>query len=234
VFQEVEAENADFGIVPVENSGEGTVHSTLDLFMGSRLKICGEVELRVHQFLLGRGRMGEIERVYSHPQSLGQCRGWLRQHLPKAERLPVSSNAEAARRARTADDAAAIAGEAAAQVYGLKVLAGPIEDRPDNTTRFVVLGRKLFEPSGRDKTSLLVSVKDRAGALYELLTPLWKRGINMSKIESRPARQGKWQYVFFIDLDGHVQDEKVAAALSELGPFAANVKVLGSYPAAVL
>jgi len=234
VFQEVEAENADFGVVPVENSGEGTIHSTLDLFLGSKLKICGEVELRVHQFLLGRGRMAEVERVYSHPQSLAQCRGWLREHLPRAERLPVASNAEAARRARSAEDAAAIAGEAAAHVYGLKVLAGPIEDRPDNTTRFVVLGRKLFQPSGRDKTSLLVSVKDHPGALYELLTPLSKRGINMSKIESRPARQGKWQYVFFIDLDGHVEDEQVAAALAELGPFAANVKVLGSYPAAVL
>jgi len=221
-------------VVPVENSGEGTIHSTLDLFVGSKLKICGEVELRVHQFLLGRGTMAGVERVYSHPQSLAQCRGWLREHLPRAERLPVASNAEAARRARSAEDAAAIAGEAAAHVYGLKVLAGPIEDRPDNTTRFVVLGRKLFQPSGRDKTSLLVSVQDRPGALYGLLTPLWKRGINMSKIESRPARLGKWQYVFFIDLDGHVEDAQVAAALAELGPFAANVKVLGSYPAAVL
>ena len=151
-----------------------------DMFLSSPLKICGEVELRVHQHLLSRtGRLDEIERVYSHPMSLAQCQAWLRQHLPKAERLPVVSNAEAARRARHADDAAAIAGESAGHVYGLRVVAGPIEDRPDNTTRFLVLGRKLFEPSGRDKTSLLVSVKDRAGALYELLTPLWKRGINM-------------------------------------------------------
>jgi len=234
VFQEVEAGHADFGVVPVENSGEGTVNSTLDLFLTSRLKICGEVELRVHQFLLGRGRLADVERVYSHAQSLAQCRGWLRQHLPRCERLPVSSNAEAARRAKSADDAAAIAGEAAAHVYGLKVLAGPIEDRPDNTTRFLVIGRKLFEPSGRDKTSLLVSVKDRPGALYELLTPLARRGISMTKIESRPSRQGKWQYVFFIDVEGHVADETLGAALAELGPFAANVKVLGSYPQAVL
>lgn len=235
VFQEVEAGNADFGVVPIENSGEGTVHSTLDLFLTSKLKICGEIELRVHQFLMSKsGKLADVERIYSHPQSLAQTRGWVREHLARVERVPVASNAEAARRAKNADDAAAIAGEAAAHVYGLKIVAGPIEDRPDNTTRFLVIGRDLFQPSGKDKTSLLVAVKDRPGALYELLTPLAKSGLSMTKIESRPSRQGKWQYVFFIDVEGHVDDERLRAVLNELGPFADNVKILGSYPQAVL
>ena len=235
VFQEVESGAADFGVVPIENSGEGTVDSTLDLFLTSSLRICGEIELRVHQYLLSRpGRLEDIERVYSHPQSLGQCKAWLRQHLPNAERIPVSSNAEAARRARNADDSAAVAGEAAAHVYGLKVVRGPIEDRPDNTTRFLVVGRELFPPSGHDKTSLLLAVKDRPGALYELLTPLARRGISMTKIESRPSRTGKWEYVFFVEVAGHVAEEPLADALREAGPLAAAIKVLGSYPVAVL
>lgn len=235
VFEEVEAGNADFGVVPVENSGQGTIQSTLDMFLTSSLKICGEVELRVHQYLLSRtGRIEDIERVYSHPQSLAQCKAWLRQHLPDAERLPVASNAEAARRSRTADDAAAIAGESAGKVYGLKVVAGPIEDRPDNTTRFLVLGRNLFPASGNDRTSLLVSVHDRPGALYSVLRPLAEHGISMNRIESRPAHQGKWVYAFFIDVSGHVEDPAMKAVLSELGEFADAVRILGSYPVAVL
>lgn len=235
VFQEVEAGNADFGVVPVENSGQGTIQSTLDMFLTSKLKICGEVELRVHQYLLNRsGRIDDIERIYSHPQSLGQCKTWLRQYLPKVEKLPVSSNAEAARRARTADDAAAIAGESAAHVYGLKVVAGPIEDRPDNTTRFLVIGRELFPPSGHDRTSLLVFVHDQPGALYNVLRPLAEHGVSMNRIESRPSHEGKWQYAFFIDIAGHVDDAPVRAALSALGEFASQVRILGSYPVAVL
>ncbi len=235
VFQEVEAKNADFGVVPVENSGQGTIQSTLDMFLTSKLKICGEVELRVHQYLLNRsGRLEDIERIYSHPQSLGQCKTWLRQYLPKVEKLPVVSNAEAARRARTADDAAAIAGESAAHVYGLKVVAGPIEDRPDNTTRFLVIGRELFPPSGHDRTSLLVFVRDQPGALYNVLRPLAEHGVSMNRIESRPSHEGKWQYAFFIDIAGHVDDAPVRAALSELGEFASQVRILGSYPVAVL
>jgi chorismate mutase / prephenate dehydratase len=235
VFQEVEAGHADFGVVPVENSGEGSVQSTLDMFMTSNLKICGEIELRIHQYLLSRsGRLEDIERVYSHPQSLAQTRTWLRSHLPKAERVPVSSNAEAARRARNADDAAAIAGESAALVYGLKTVAGPIEDRPDNTTRFLVLGRELFSPSGHDKTSLLMTVKDQPGALYSLLQPLARHGISMTRIESRPTRSGKWDYAFFVDVEGHVHDGALKQALEEVGPAASMLKVLGSYPAAVL
>ena len=235
VFEEVEAGNADFGVVPVENSGQGTIQSTLDMFLTSGIKICGEVELRVHQHLLSRtGQLNEIERVYSHPQSLAQCKAWLRQHLPKAEKIPVASNAEAARRARSADDAAAIAGESAGHVYGLKVVAGPIEDRQDNTTRFLILGRELFSPCGHDRTSLLVYVNDEPGALYNVLSPFAKYGVSMNRIESRPAHTGRWQYAFFIDVNGHVADDKVGRALSELGKYAAMIKVLGSYPVALV
>jgi chorismate mutase/prephenate dehydratase len=235
VFQEVEAGNADFGVVPVENSGQGTIQSTLDMFLSSDLKICGEIELRVHQHLLSRtGRLEEIERVYSHPMSLAQCKAWLRQYLPKAEKVPVASNAEAARRARLADDAAAIAGISAGHVYGLKIVAGPIEDRPDNTTRFLVIGRELFSASGHDRTSLLVFVHDRPGALFNVLKPFASHGISMNRIESRPAHSGRWQYAFFIDVAGHVDEGPVQQALSELGEYAAMVKVLGSYPVALL
>lgn len=235
VFTEVEAGHADFGVVPVENSGQGTIQSTLDMFLTSKLNICGEVELRVHQHLLSRtGRLEDVERVYSHRLSLAQCGGWLRQHLPTAEKIAVASNAEAARRARNADDAAAIAGETAAHVYGLKTIAGPIEDRADNTTRFLVLGRALFPPSGHDRTSLLVFIRDRPGALYGVLEPLARRGISMNRIESRPAHTGLWQYAFFIDVGGHVDESPLRDALAELGEFAGDVRVLGSYPVAVL
>ncbi len=235
VFQEVEAGNADFGMVPVENSGQGTIQSTLDMFLTSKLKICGEVELRVHQYLLSRsGRIDDIERVYSHPQSLAQCKAWLRQNLPQSEKIPLSSNAEAARRTRNADDAGAIAGESAAHVYGLKIVAGPIEDRPDNTTRFFVIGREFFSPSGNDRTSLMVFVKDQPGALFNVLSPFAKYGVSMNRIESRPSHQGKWQYAFFIDVLGHIDDEPVKKSLRELSEFASMVQVLGSYPVAVL
>ena len=240
VFQEVAAGHADFGVVPVENSGQGTIQVTLDLFLasineGSPLKICGEVELRVHQHLLSRsGRIEDIERIYSHPMSLAQCSGWLREHLPKVERIPVSSNAEAARRARNADDAAAIAGESAGHVYGLKKIAGPIEDRSDNTTRFLVLGRESFPPSGHDRTSLLVFIRDRPGALYGVLEPLARRGISMNRIESRPAHGHLWQYAFFIDVAGHCDESPLKDALAEVGEQGDEVRVLGSYPVAIL
>jgi chorismate mutase / prephenate dehydratase len=234
VFDEVAAGHADFGVVPVENSGQGTIQSTLDMFLSSPLKICGEVELRVHQYLLSRtGHLDDIERVYSHGLSLAQCRGWLRQYLPKTEKLAVASNAEAARRARNADDAAAIAGENAAHVYGLKIVAGPIEDRPDNTTRFLVIGRALFPPSGNDRTSLMVFVRDQPGALYQVLEPLARRGVSMNRIESRPAHTGLWQYAFFIDVGGHVDESPLRDALADIADFASNVTVLGSYPVAV-
>ena len=234
VFQEVENGNADFGVVPVENSGQGTIQVTLDLFLTSPLMICGEVELRVHQYLLSRsGRIEDIERIYSHPQSFAQTQAWLRQNLPKTEKVPVSSNAEAARRARNADDAAAIGGESAGHVYGLKkVIVSPIEDRADNTTRFLVLGRQIFPPSGHDRTSLLVFIKDKPGALFNVLEPFARHGISMNRIESRPSHQAKWEYAFFIDLSGHVEDEAMQNALKALGENA-QIKVLGSYPVAV-
>jgi chorismate mutase/prephenate dehydratase len=235
VFQEVAAGHADFGVVPVENSGQGTIQVTLDLFLTSPLRICGEVELRVHQHLLSRsGRIEDVERIYSHPMSLAQCGGWLREHMPKVERIPVSSNAEAARRARNADDAAAIAGESAGHVYGLKKIAGPIEDRSDNTTRFLVLGRESFPPSGHDRTSLLVFIRDRPGALYGVLEPLARRGISMNRIESRPAHGHLWQYAFFIDVAGHCDEAPLKDALAEVAGKGDEVRVLGSYPVAIL
>jgi chorismate mutase/prephenate dehydratase len=236
VFHEVEAGSADFGVVPIENSSEGTVNHTLDRFLSSPLKICGEVELRIRQHLMGSmNALGRIVRVCSHPQSLAQCREWLEEHLPGIEQVPVSSNAEGARRARDEKGTAAIAGDTAAEVYGLKVLAAEIEDRADNTTRFLVLGPKLFAPSGEDRTTLLVSVlhTDAPGALYRLLEPLAKHRVSLTRIESRPSRRRKWDYVFFIDFEGHVEDQHIAKALAALKKRASLFRVLGSYPRAV-
>lgn len=234
VFQEVTAGNADFGIVPVENSSQGMIQVTLDLFLTSDLKICGEVELRVHQYLHSRlGTMDNVERIYSHAQSLAQCQAWLRMNIPDAERIPVSSNAEAARRVRHDDNAAAIGGDMAGRVYGLKTIAGPIEDRADNTTRFLVIGRSLFPQSGNDRTSLLATVNDQPGALFHILRPLAEHGVSMNRIESRPAHTGKWHYAFFIDVTGHCDDPKVAAALDEMRGSTAELRILGSYPVAL-
>ncbi len=235
VFQEVESGNADFGVVPVENSGQGTIQVTLDMFLTSNLKICGEVELRVHQFLLSRtGRIDDIERIYGHPQSFAQTAGWLRANLPKVEKIPVSSNAEGARRARNSDDAACIAGESAGHVYGLKkVVMSPIQDDKDNTTRFLVIGRSIFPPSGHDRTSVLVFIHDKPGALFDVLSPFARHGISMNRIESRPSHHAKWEYGFFIDLAGHVDDEGMKQALAELKAHSAQIKILGSYPVAV-
>jgi len=237
VFHEVEAATADFGVVPIENSTEGTVNNTLDRFLTSPLKICGEVELRIHHCLMGKmSALEDIKRICSHPQALAQCRAWLEEHLPDLEQVPVSSNAEGARRARDERGTAAIAGDTAAEVYGLKILASQIEDRPDNTTRFFVLGRKLFAPSGEDRTTLLVSTTrvDASGALFRLLQPLAKHRISMTRIESRPSRRGKWDYVFFIDIEGHAEEKNVARALAALKQQASLFRLLGSYPRAVL
>ncbi|MET4598448.1 prephenate dehydratase [Stenotrophomonas sp. 2694] len=235
VFQEVEAGNADFGVVPVENSGQGTIQITLDMFLTSNLKICGEVELRVQQYLMSRsGRIEDIERVYGHPQSFMQTSAWMRANLPKAEKIPVASNAEGARRARNADDAAAIGGESAGHVYGLKkVVTKPIQNDADNTTRFLVVGRNIFPTSGHDRTSVLVFIHDKPGALFDVLSPFARHGISMNRIESRPSHHGKWEYGFFIDLAGHIDDAPMQAALDELEAHSAQIKVLGSYPVAV-
>jgi chorismate mutase / prephenate dehydratase len=237
IFEEVQAGHADFGIAPIENSTEGTVNNTLDMFLTSPLKICGEVELRIHQHLMGAMHgLEKIMRVCSHPQSLAQCRQWLNEHLPGVERTPVSSNAEAARRARDEDGTAAIAGSAAAEVYGLNILVPDIEDAPDNTTRFLVIGRKLFSASGKDKTTLLVSAGDTQspGALHRLLEPLARNGISMTRIESRPSRRRKWDYVFFIDVVGHADEAPLRHALEDLKKHTSLFRVLGSYPTAVL
>jgi chorismate mutase/prephenate dehydratase len=237
VFHEVEGGVADFGVVPIENSTEGTVNHTLDMFLNSGLKICGEVELRIHHSLMGRMTgVSDIRRICAHPQALAQCRAWLDGQLPDVERVAVSSNAEGARRARDERGTAAIASRTAAEIYGLTLLANEIEDRPDNTTRFLVVGRKLFSASGCDRTTLLVSASDTddAGALFRLLEPLAEHRVNMTRIESRPSHKRKWDYVFFIDIEGHVSDPPVAKALAALEERASLYKILGSYPRAVL
>jgi chorismate mutase/prephenate dehydratase len=229
--------------VPVENSTEGVVGRTLDLLLTTPLRICGEVELRVQQNLLAKnmeaGSLKDVRRVYSHAQSLGQCNAWLAQHLPNAERIPVASNAEAAKRAAGEAGAVAIAGEAAAERYGLAVLARAIEDAPNNTTRFLVLGEVDPAPTGKDRTSLVMSAENKPGAVHALLTPLAEHKVSMTRIESRPARQGikggrsaLWEYMFFIDIEGHQADAPVAKALAGLGARAPFLKVLGSYPVA--
>ncbi|MCI0518026.1 MAG: prephenate dehydratase [Woeseiaceae bacterium] len=236
VFQEVECGAADFGVVPIENSTEGTVNHTLDMFLTSPLKIGGEVELRIEQHLLGAmTSLEHVERICAHQQSLAQCRGWLREYLPQAELIGVSSNAAGARRARDEKGTAAIGGEAAAEVYDLTILVNNIEDRSDNTTRFLVIGRELLTASGDDKTTILVSTSGTGGAgvLHMLLQPFSVHGVNMTRIESRPSRKKNWDYVFFIDLEGHASDAALASALAELEKNSSLFRVVGAYPKAV-
>lgn len=235
VFREVESGTSSYGVVPVENSSEGVVNHTLDEFMRSSLNICGEVELRIHHNLLGNvEKITDVKKVYSHRQSLAQCRKWLDTHLNNVEQIDVSSNAEAARLASEEEGVAAIAGETAAEIYKLNTIATSIEDEPDNTTRFLIIGERMVPASGVDKTSMLVSATNKSGSLHAMLEPLAKNGISMTRIESRPSRQGMWNYVFFIDIEGHIDNENVAKAIKELEEAASVVKVLGSYPKAVL
>jgi len=234
-FRRCESGAVQFAVVPVENSTEGVVGRTLDLLLATPLRICAEIELRVQQNLLFKGEsLRAVRRVYSHAQSLAQCNGWLAQHLPGVERVPVASNAEAAQRAGTEEGAAAIAGEAAAERYRLNVLARSIEDAPNNTTRFLVLGNLDPAPTGNDRTSLVMSAENKPGAVHTLLTPLAQNRVSMSRIESRPSRAGAalWEYMFFIDIEGHQKDPSVAAALAELRSKAPYLKILGSYPSA--
>ncbi len=235
-FRRCESGATQFTVVPVENSTEGVVGRTLDLLLATPLRICAEIELRVQQSLLSKANaLKKIKRIYSHSQSLAQCNAWLAQHLPGVEKIPVTSNAEAAQRAVREKGAAAIAGEAAAERYGLGVLARSIEDSPNNTTRFLVLGNLDPGPTGNDRTSLVMSAENRPGAVHALLTPLAEHRVSMTRIESRPSRAGAslWEYVFFIDIEGHQKDEKVAAALAGLRQKAPFLKILGSYPVAV-
>jgi chorismate mutase / prephenate dehydratase len=231
IFRAAEAGEADYAVVPVENSTEGAVGRTLDLMYSTELCICGEIKLRVQQNLLSNAPATErIAKVYSHAQSLAQCAQWLARHLPHAARIPVSSNAEAARLAARDENSAAIAGEIAASIYGVAMLARHIEDEPNNTTRFWVLGRRAVPASGHDETSLVMSAANRPGAMHALLEPFAKHGVSMTRIESRPARTGLWEYLFYVDILGHKDDAKVAAALGELSGKAPYLKLLGSYP----
>lgn len=234
-FRWVESRSAQNAVVPVENSTEGAIGRTLDLLLTTPLKICGEVVLRVRQNLLakpGERSMSSYKRVYSHPQSLAQCHAWLTQNLPGSERVPVSSNAEAARRAAEETNACAIGPELAAERYGLALVARSIEDDPRNMTRFLVLGWNEAGPSGRDRTSIVMSAANRPGAVHELISPFAHHGVSMSRIESRPARTGQWEYLFYVDFEGHLSEPRVAQALAEVREKAPFVKVFGSYPAA--
>ena len=237
VFQEVESGAADFGVVPIENSTEGTVNHTLDMFLTSPLKVGGEIELRIEQHLLGNETgLDAIERVCAHEQSLAQCRGWLREYLPHVELIGVSSNAAGARRARDEKGTAAIGGDAAAEVYDLKMLVNNIEDQSDNSTRFLVIGRELLAPSGEDKTTILVSTSGTAGGagvLHALLQPFAAHGVSMSRIESRPSRRKNWDYVFFIDVEGHAEESPLREALDALKEHSSLFRIVGAYPKAV-
>jgi chorismate mutase/prephenate dehydratase len=235
VFREVESGACHYGVVPVENSTEGIISHTLDMFLNSPLQICGEVTLRIHHHLLSlQPDLQSVHKVFSHQQSLAQCRLWLDRNLHRAEQIAVGSNAEAAQLAHKEPNSAAIAGEMAAELYDLPRLAENIEDEPDNTTRFLVIGKQKAGASGEDKTTLLLSAHNVAGSLNKLLEPLAGHGISMTRIESRPSRRGMWDYVFFVDVEGHQDDPKLKKALAELKDEARLFKVLGSYPMAVL
>ena len=236
VFREVESGSAHYGVVPVENSTEGAVGRTMDLLLQTPLTVCGEIELAVHQYLMAQqSDLAAIKKIYSHPQSFAQCLGWLKTHLPNLQtiaRIDAASNADAASRAATDQNAAAIAGKKAAAVFGLTICAKNIEDEPNNTTRFLVIGTQQVSVSGKDKTSIVLSTSNRPGAIHELLAPLARYQVSMTRLESRPSRKGLWEYVFFIDIEGHQENENIAKALEELRSKATFLKILGSYPAA--
>ena len=230
VFTEVSKKSADYGVVPVENSTEGVVTHTLDMFMDSDLKVVSQIVLPVQQCLLSNSPRKQIKKLYVHPQSLAQCRGWIQTHLPAAELVETSSNARSAELAAREKSTAAIAGVLAAEKYGLRILETDIQDSADNATRFLVLGRQCSPPTGDDRTSLMLSVADKAGALHEAIAAFRRYQINMTKIESRPSKRKAWEYFFFIDCEGHAQDRRVAKAIQLLGQHCNFVKVLGSYP----
>ena len=233
VFREVEANGADYGVVPIENSTEGAVNHTLDMFVRSALKICGEVELRVHHHLVSSANdLSTIETVYAHTQALAQCREWLDTNLPNAARIEASSNAEAAKKVVGNTSSAAIASAQAADLYKLNRLISNIEDEPENTTRFLIIGRQTVPATGEDKTSILLSNQNKPGSLYTMLEPLARNDISMTKIESRPSRGALWEYVFFIDVEGHISDSKLRNVFDELEGESALFRVLGSYPRA--
>jgi chorismate mutase/prephenate dehydratase len=231
VFEAVEREKADYGVVPIENSTEGPVSQTLDMFIKSEVKICGEIMTRIsHDLLSQSGNEGDIRKIYSHPQALGQCREWLRKNFPHAQIEEAGSTAKAAQLAMDDPNAAAIASSLAAHLYGLKTVASQIEDNLNNYTRFLVLGRQSSERTGKDKTSILFSISHTPGMLYRTLQIFNERGINLTKIESRPTKGKPWEYIFFIDLEGHVTDPPIAEALEAVKGHVFFVRLLGSYP----
>lgn len=231
VFAEVEKGNVDYGVVPIENSSEGVVSHTLDMFVESNLKICGEILLEVSHSLLSRsGDLRKVKKIYSHPHAFAQSRKWLEANLPRVPCFEASSTAAAAKLATKDGTAAAIASELAANLYKLKVISRKIEDTPCNFTRFLIIGQKPTAPTSRDKTSLMFSIKDRVGALYRILEPFAKYQINLTKIESRPSKTKAWEYIFYLDIEGHMADEPVKAALALLREECLFLKVLGSYP----
>lgn len=230
IFTEVERKRIDYGVVPVESSIGGGVHDALDRFIASDLKIVNEILLRITQNLLANCPLDTIRRVYSKDNAFVQCRNWLRANLPNAELIDTASTAEAARIASQEEGAAAVASALAAKSYNLEIKVACIEDSPNNYTRFFVIGRQSARPTGKDKTSILISIKDRPGALYSLLLPFYKANVNLTRIESRPSRKKAWEYVFFIDLTGHTDDPGIKTVLSEVSEYCAELKVLGSYP----
>lgn len=234
VFRDAEAGTADFGVVPIENSSEGVINRTLDLLLQTTLRISGEIAIPVrHSLMTKSGVMQGVIRICAHSQALAQCHVWLNQNYPGIERQAVASNAEAARMANEDLAVAAIAGASAEQTYSLQVVHAHIQDDSHNRTRFAVIGRQQTAACGRDQTSIVLSVPNKAGAVYHLLAPLARHGVSMTRFESRPARMGAWEYYFYVDLEGHEQDEKVAKALAELKKSAAFFKLLGSYPLSV-
>jgi chorismate mutase/prephenate dehydratase len=230
VFAEVSKHRADYGVVPIENSTEGVVTHTLDMFVDSDLKIVAQIVLPIQQCLMSRGKRSQIKTLYVHPQSLAQCRAWIQNHLPHAELIETSSNARSAELAAAGKNCAAVGGALAAERYGLQILEADIQDNSANVTRFLVLGRRCSPPTGQDRTSVMFSIADKVGALHSALAPFRRFKINMTKIESRPSKRKAWEYFFFVDCDGHQSDRKVARAIEQLGEHCAFVKVLGSYP----
>ena len=230
VFTEVSKNRADYGVVPVENSTEGVVTHTLDMFVDSDLKIVAQIILPVQHCLVSNSPRAQIKKLYVHPQALGQCRGWVQANLPRVEIMESSSNARAAELAAKEKGAAAIAGVLAAERYDVPVLDYDIQDNVANATRFLVLGRQCSPPTGDDRTSIMYSLVDRVGALYQALAPFRRYRINMTKIESRPSKRKAWEYFFFVDCDGHYEDRRVAKAIAQLSEHCSYVKVLGSYP----
>jgi len=230
IFSAVEKKHVDHSVVAIENSTGGVVHSVLDRFLDTDVRIVGELVLYIRHCLISSCSLGEVKRVFSHPQPFLQCRGWLRKNLPDVEQIEVASTVEGVKRASETENSAAIGSEIAAKLHDMKILASGIQDRTENYTRFVILGRELARPTGSDKTSLIVSIKHKPGSLFEALKPFAERSINLTKIESRPTRQRPWEYVFFIDFEGHIQEERIQTIIKELEPHTIFIKVLGSYP----